>query len=267
MSKPLGMSVNRQDCRMLNRPVAIQPGEPSLVHHSPVKTDSTRWCWWQRWLAGVTTLWFLRSLVLILWEYRFYFPLDFQRGVFLLGRESVFHGVYLVAFYTHLVTAPLAFVLGSVLLVSGAWPKSMRRIMGARWHRRLGMWQWAIIVFGLAPSGWIMASESHAGGIAAAGLGSLALVTATAITVAAWAAICKRPAMHRYWATVTFLCLASPFFLRAVSGLLVFFDYDSIVTYRILCWVSWLGPWLSFQIILMIGSQATIETLTTDTVS
>ena len=54
----------------------------------------------------------LKVLLTILWEYRLYFPADFD-ATFLIGREKFFYGIYCWAFYAHIVTVPIAIVLGS----------------------------------------------------------------------------------------------------------------------------------------------------------
>ena len=53
----------------------------------------------------------LRVLIVILMEYRFYFPPDFDQSFFLAGRRPSFAGWYSVGFYTHIISGPFVSLL------------------------------------------------------------------------------------------------------------------------------------------------------------
>lgn len=65
---------------------------------------------------------FAKVLLSIFYEYRYYFPLDFHRSDFLLGRQDSFNGLYPIGFYSHLVAGPIAVVLGAIQMFSGKVP-------------------------------------------------------------------------------------------------------------------------------------------------
>ncbi|TWU05098.1 hypothetical protein Pla52nx_004986 [Stieleria varia] len=72
-----------------------------------------------------------KILLVMLYEYRGYFPADFE-STFLLGRRETFTGWYRIAFYAHIVFSPLAFLLSTALMISGG----RARFRGA--HRLAG---------------------------------------------------------------------------------------------------------------------------------
>lgn len=188
------------------------------------------------WLQAVVILWFLRSLALILWEYRFYFPVNFQQSSFLAGRELELPANYWPAFYVHLLVAPLTFVFGALLYFS------TRLKLTSLMHRRLGKIQWIMIVLFLTPSSLVMACYSRGGLWSGSGLAILAALTALSITLAAVHVQRQQYQKHRYWATVCWLCLLSTFVLRMIMGLLYAVDAESITAYRVMAWGSWLVP-------------------------
>ena len=70
---------------------------------------------------------FAKVFVSILYEYRWYFPADFVRSDFLLDRQDYFYGSYSIAFYTHIVSGPIAVLIGAFLISSGS-RKRFRRL-------------------------------------------------------------------------------------------------------------------------------------------
>ena len=118
----------------------------------------------------------LKVTLNVLFEYRHYIPPDFTSD-FLHGRETYFWGLYGGAFYVHLVSGPTALLLG-MLLVSARF-----RNQYPRWHRRLGRVQAVNILLLVVPSGLWMAYYAATGAVAGAGLGALAIATATYVAL------------------------------------------------------------------------------------
>ncbi len=73
---------------------------------------------WRTVLATLVSVVMLKVLVMILWEYRNYFPPNYE-SAFLTGRRGSLVGVYGAAFYLHLLSGPVALLLGGWLLFSG----------------------------------------------------------------------------------------------------------------------------------------------------
>lgn len=178
---------------------------------------------------------FVKVLLEILFEYRWYFPANFDAS-FLSGRRDSFTGLYRAAFYTHILSGPVAVVLGVFLMVSGG--RSRHRSI----HRRAGQVQMAIIFGAVVPSGLAMASQAFAGPIAASGFAALSLATAVCAAVALRCALAGRFSAHQRWAGRCFILLCSPLFLRLVSGMVIVLQRESEWIYRLNAWLSWLIP-------------------------
>lgn len=179
---------------------------------------------------------FAKVLLGILLEYRWYFPPDFDSSAFLTGRRHTFIGVYRAAFYAHIISGPLAVLVGVLLMLSGGRPR-YRQI-----HRPAGRLQILLVLAVVAPSGLVMAREAMAGPIAAFGFASLAIATAVCAATALCRARARKFQSHQRWATRGFILLASPLLLRLISGVLIVLQLESEWAYRLNAWVSWLVP-------------------------
>lgn len=186
-------------------------------------------------LVAVSAL-FAKVLVSILLEYRWYFPADFDASEFLSGRRHTFFGVYRSAFYAHIVSGPIAVILGAFLMLSGG------RSRYRRLHRYSGRLLMLIVLGVVLPSGLVMARQAYAGQIAAWGFASLSVATA-ACAATAWRLVRARKFQtHRRWATRCFILLASPLLLRLIAGAVIVMQMESEWSYRLNAWLSWLIP-------------------------
>ncbi|TWU43221.1 hypothetical protein Q31b_22590 [Novipirellula aureliae] len=183
----------------------------------------------------------VRVLLGILFEYRYYFPPDFNASAFLSGRRYTFFGFYRAAFYVHIVTSPLGIVVAMFLVFSGG------RQRYRRLHRWLGKALAVLVIGAVLPSGLWMASQAYAGKIAAAGFVVQTVVTAIAVGATVWFARQKQFAAHQRWAIRSFLLLISPLILRLISGTAIVLDWESDGFYRFNAWVSWMIPLLIYQ--------------------
>jgi hypothetical protein len=173
-------------------------------------------------------------------EYRYYVPPNFQ-SEFLQGRETYFWGAYQWAFYAHLVSGPASLVLGTLLISD----RFRRRV--PVWHRRLGRVQGLCILLIVAPSALWMARYAMTGAIAAAGFGSLAIVTAACVVLGWKAAVERRFAEHRCWMWRTYLLLCSAVVIRLVGGSATVADIHPLWLYPFSAWASWLVPLLAYE--------------------
>ncbi len=178
---------------------------------------------------------FAKVFLSIVYEYRNYFPANFDSN-FLFGRREYFFGTYGVAFYAHIVGGPIAILLGAFLVFSGV----RSRFRGL--HRVLGRIQIAIVLLLVVPGGLVMAARASAGPIAGAGFAGLGVATAVTAAMTLHSARSRRFVAHRRWAIRFFILLCSPLLLRIMSGAMISFQYDSDVTYRWIAWLSWLLP-------------------------
>ena len=192
-------------------------------------------------LSVLAALLIWKVVLSVVIDYRDYFPPNFESD-FLRGRAPYFWGAYGVAFYTHLVAGPAALVLGT-LLVSDRF-----RRFAPLWHRRSGRLQAAGVLLFVAPSGLWMAYYAETGAIAAAGLGSLAIATATCVTVGWRSAVGHSFTNHRRWMWRTFILLCSAVVIRMIGGLATVAEIDVPWLYPFSTWASWLVPLLVFEL-------------------
>lgn len=188
-------------------------------------------------LAGVLIL---KVTASVLSNYHDYFPPNFSSD-FLRGRERYFWGPYRWAFYAHVLSGPVSLILG-LILVGDAF-----RSRFPTWHRRIGRLQVACVLLLVAPSGLVMAYRAAAGPIAGAGLGALAMATATCAALGARAAVKRRFADHRRWMWRCYLLLCSAVVLRLLGGLATVAGmaapwFDPLAT-----WIAWLAPLAAFE--------------------
>lgn len=186
--------------------------------------------------AGVAAIVLLKVLVEILYEYRWYFPADFDASAFLIGRRDTFFGVYRAAFYAHILGGPTVVILGLFLMFSGG------RSRFARLHRRIGRILMLIVLAIVVPSGLAMAFQATAGPIAGFGFASLSIATAASAAAALHFARKARFRSHQKWATRCFILLCSPLLLRLISGAAIVMQLESDWFYRLNAWLSWLVP-------------------------
>ena len=191
------------------------------------------------WLAAGVL--YLRALVGILLEYRWYFPADFENSAFLTGRQGHFAGAYAAAFYAHILVGPLVSVLALLLLTTGGQARYVRL------HRLAGRSLALLVLAVLVPSGWIMALRSFGGPLAAAGFRGLAIATAVYTLLTHVFARRREYRRHLHYALGAFVLLASPLVLRFVAGLAAVTGYESELTYQLNAWFSWLAPLLAFE--------------------
>ncbi|WP_435011097.1 DUF2306 domain-containing protein [Tundrisphaera lichenicola] len=173
--------------------------------------------------------------------YDHYFPPDFSSD-FLRGRQGHFRGAYRWAFYTHILSGPVSLILG-LILVSDVF----RRRFPA-WHRLLGRIQVACVLLLVTPSGLGMAYHAEAGPIAAFGLASLAIATATCVLFGVRSAVRRRFADHRRWMWRCYLLLCSAVVLRMIGGLGTVAGVTAPWFDPLATWLCWLGPLAAFEV-------------------
>jgi hypothetical protein len=183
----------------------------------------------------ILVLFVLRVVAQVVGTYPDYFPPNFD-SEFLLGRDSEFYGSYQWAFHVHVISGPLALLLGLCLLSSGIrkrWPS---------WHRRVGRFQCVLLLTCVAPSGFWMAFYAHSGRFAEAGFVALSLATAVT-TIMGWQAALRRHFVaHQRWMTRNFLLLFSAVILRIIGGASEYCGWHYDWIYPLNAWLSWLLP-------------------------
>jgi len=185
----------------------------------------------------------IRVLVLILAEYRFYFPPDFDNSFFLAGRRVSFQGWYSYGFYLHIISGPIAIVAVLGMLATGK-SKRFRTV-----HRTTGKLLVLLTVLAVCPGGLIMAFKALGGPVSTYGFCCLAFTTVFSVLATAHYARKKQIKSHMAWAYRSSILLCSPIALRLCTGLFAVTNVESVNTYRALVWLSWILPLVIFEII------------------
>jgi hypothetical protein len=189
-------------------------------------------------LAGVLVL---KVTAGVIANYRDYLPPDFGNE-FLHGRERQFLGAYPWAFYAHIVSGPIALLLGLILI------GERFRVRFPAWHRNLGRAQVVCVLLLVAPSGLFMARFAAAGPAGGAGLAALAVSTAACASFGARSAIRRRFVDHRRWMWRCFLLLCSAVVLRLIGGFAGVVGVSAPWYDPAANWASWIAPIVAFEV-------------------
>jgi len=193
-------------------------------------------------LTALAALLIVRVTVAVVWNYRRYFPPDFD-SEFLHGRAVYFFGSYQWAFYPHLVIGPVTLILGLILLSD--W---FRRSF-PKWHRILGRVQGICVLLVVAPTGIWMAYRAERGPIAGLGFALLAILTATSVALGWRAAVRRRFVEHRRWMWRCYLMLCSTIVIRLMAGLATAAGLQGLWIDLFAPWMSWILPLAAYELI------------------
>lgn len=203
------------------------------------------------WLYVAGTLLAVKVLLSILWQYRWYFPPDFN-APFLIGRRYTFTGLYRLAFFTHLTVSPLVLVACGGLWVIGKHEQLRQQPLWRRVHRWGGRSMLAVLVLLMTPSGWVLAGGTHGGPLVAWGFYSLTIMTLVVGCMVARSAWKRVWHSHQRWATRLLALLLSPLLLRLMSGVAIVTKTESVRIYAASSWASWLLPLLICETIFRV---------------
>ena len=185
-----------------------------------------------KWLASALLLWILWG---ILQNYPSYFPPDFN-ATFLLNRETSFRGIYRAAFFTHIVSSPIALVCG-LFLVSSHSRRWLPKV-----HKLMGRIQIANVCLAVAPSGFVMSFYALGGFVSAAGFVCLSVLTCATALLGFWYARHQRLEKHQRWMWRCWILLSSAIVLRLMAMVAEPFGLEPVGYYRFTAWASWLLP-------------------------
>lgn len=201
-------------------------------------------------LAWFSSIVILSTGLLILKPYPFYFPPNFEFG-FLRGREPYFHGVYGIAFFSHILTTPVVLVLGLLQLnrrIRTRWPAT---------HRRIGRVYVGLVLVCVAPSGLIMAMRAPNGYGAISGFAVLSVMTWIATMLGWKRAVGGRLDSHLRWMFRSYLLICSAVLLRILAMVASDLQLTSATAYPIAAWASWLPSLVVFEVITQLRERMT----------
>ena len=209
----------------------------------------------ERWNRSLTKAWkflavvfMLRVLWGILSNYPSYFPADFTTP-FLFDRERYFRGIYCIAFYIHIVSSPIALVVG-LFLISDFSRRCLPRV-----HGIVGRVQIAAVCLAVAPSGLVMSFFALGGIISTVAFLLLSVLTSATALLGFRYAILRKFDEHQRWMWRCFVLLSSAIILRILTMVLSPFGWDPVLLYRFNSWMSWLMPWMILEIANWLSRQ------------
>lgn len=169
-----------------------------------------------------------------------YFPAQFESG-FLHQREAYFYSWYAVAFYTHVISAPIALFTG--LLQSIHWLRNR----SLKLHRSLGkIYVFTVLLFAV-PSGLAMALKADGTSIAVVGFATLALATGWSTWLGYRHARLHDIPGHRKWMTRSYVLICSAVTLRFLAA--VTNEFELPIKYDAMAWLNWLPQLLAYEIL------------------
>ena len=179
---------------------------------------------------------------MILTPFGYYFSADLEYGFLRDKREFFFSSGYFIAFYAHIVGAPVAFFAGT-LQVSRTLRERWRR-----WHRWLGRVYCLSVLLAAAPGGLVMGFWAYGGLPSQLCFALLAGLTWFA-TVLGWRyGRLGNFYLHARWMIRSYLLIASAICLRVIHPVLSGFELHHELTYQLSVWASWLLPLSLFEL-------------------
>lgn len=173
-----------------------------------------------------------------------YIEPDFSLG-FLWGKELLMEGYYGVAFYTHIISAPIILFAGLIqFLFTTKTPSS-------KIHRILGWIYIGGILLFASPSAFVMGFHALGGLLGKSSFILLAVFwfysTLQSLLFVKQGNIPK----HREWMLRSYTLSCSALTLRCFSFInALVLGNSSLESYAVISWLSWMLPWLFLESIL-----------------
>lgn len=166
-----------------------------------------------------------------------YFPPDFSEG-FLIGKQLIF-GFYKFFFYTHIITAPVCFIIALSQLLFNK----------SKLHKIMGVIYVILVLFFAAPSGLIMSFFALGSYLSVISFVLLSLLWSYTTLMGFLNAKAYLLMSHKVFMTRSFILANSAILLRIFMYLnQAIFNNTSQLAYDIISIVSWLPFLLVFEV-------------------
>lgn len=198
------------------------------------------------WLGKILVIPILFIGLLITVKSLDYYSPDFSSG-FLSDKEDIFKGLYKIAFYFHIISTPIALLIGTIQVffnLNNRFKKS---------HQLLGKIYVFLILIICAPSGLIMSFYSF-GGILSIISFLLLSVLLFYYTFKSYRAILNGDVKkHTENIIRSYLLLISAILLRILSFVFIhYFNWEGETMYTTIAWLSWLPSLIIYQLYLIV---------------
>lgn len=199
-------------------------------------------CRYRRYLKwGVLALAVALGLM-ILAPFGHYFAADLEYGFLRDKNDFFFNSGYYLAFYAHIVAAPLAFFIGTLQV------SRTIRVRRPLLHRFAGRAYCGCVLVAAAPGGLVMGWRAY-GGLPSALCFTLLAALTWMTTLVGWHYGRRGDARrHSKWMIRSYLLISSAICLRVLHPLLAAMGLGHELTYQIAVWSSWLLPLGMFEI-------------------
>ena len=180
----------------------------------------------------------------------YYFAADLEYGFLRDKRDFFFSSGYFVAFYAHIVGAPVAFISGTL---------QVSRTLRQHWpqlHRWLGRFYCVSVLVAAAPGGLVMGFWAYGGLSSLLCFSLLAGLTWTATFLGWRFGRLGRVKLHAKWMVRSYLLLASAICLRMLHPMLSLLALNHELTYQLSVWTSWVLPLSLFELVCWSGDRA-----------
>lgn len=157
---------------------------------------------------------------------------DVQGGILSSKSAELLAGIWMIAFYVHILAGGLALLIG--------WPQFSSRLRAKRmsWHRSLGnVYLIAVMISGVA--GLYLAFHATGGWVAKTGFGILAIGWLFT-SYRGWSAVRKRDIpTHRVWMIRSYALCFAAVMLRIWLPLFMISGMPFLTAYVIIAWLCW----------------------------
>jgi len=213
-------------------------------------------CRYRRYLkcSALTLAVALGAMILV--PFGHYFAADLEYGFLRDKKAFFFNSGYYIAFYAHIVGAPLAFFIGAF---------QVSRTMRVKWplmHRYLGRAYCGCVLVAAAPGGLVMGWRAY-GGLSSELCFTLLAALTWGSTFAGWYYGWRGDVRrHSKWIIRSYLLISSAICLRLLHPILVVLGLGHELTYQIAVWSSWLLPVGLFEMGTRLSSSCRVPART-----
>lgn len=177
----------------------------------------------------------------ILQRYVFYFPARFDVGFLSDKADRFYSTLYGLGFYVHVVSSPIALLVGFPLLFQ-AVVQRMPRV-----HRALGRVYVGLVLAMVVPGGLIMALGTTWGWNVTLCFVLLAIVTWVCTFQAVREARARRFQSHKVWVHRSYALMCSAIVLRVLGIAIHTLGGTELISYNVYAWLSWLLPLFALE--------------------
>jgi hypothetical protein len=178
-----------------------------------------------------------------------YYAPDFSHG-YLSNKKEFFNGLFKYGLYAHIISSPLALLIGTLQIFVRYEKRFSRMHAGLRRA-------YVFLVLGLAgPGGLVLGAHAIGGLWGRMSFYLLSMLWMIFTSIAYYLAIRKKFVLHQKFMNRSFILACSAVNLRWISFIAgYFFGWRDETSYVLSAWLSWLPFLLAYECILMVKNK------------